>query len=344
MELSKRVKEAAKARKRANEPIWSLIKETKDNNNLSPDQRRKLLETLYDSLTIQDLQEKHIYDAHKFGVGVSYRGGIVDLQRTKRLMIRLGTTIFQGANPKLKDRAFAESLGVPVPKTYQQGVPLSELHLIPHTIVEPLSGAASKGVFYVDRDLKLQSVFSSESYSSVAEAKEEIERFKKSISTNKWIVEQAILSESGAPANDFKVFVFYGKIGMYLEVDRANYTRARYAFYDADGNTLDYGPKYKNSTFPGTGVPARIVEYAITLSQAAPVPFLRLDFHDGEDGLFLGEITPHPGGTYANEQYDSVDRMLGKYMADAKARLYIDMFNGKEYTEFRESYGPFAPL
>lgn len=258
-------------------------------------------------------------------------------------MIPLGTTIFRGANPKLKDRSFAESLGVPVPKTYQQAVPLSELRLIPDTIVKPVSGAASKGVFYVDRDLKLHSVISSKSYNSLADAKEEVERFRKSISSNKWIVEQAILSESGTPANDFKVFAFYGKIGMYLEVDRANSRRARYAFYDADGNTLDYGPKYKNSTFPGTGVPSRIAEYAITLSQAAPVPFLRLDFHDGNNGLFLGEITPHPGGTYANEQHDSVDRMLGEYMADAKARLYIDMLNGKEYTEFRDAYGPFAP-
>lgn len=49
------------------------------------------------------------------------------------------------------------------------------------------------------------------------------------------------------------------------------------------------------------GFPARILDYAQSISRATPFLFLRIDFLPADENAFLGEITPHPGGNYAGE-------------------------------------------
>ena len=295
-----------------------------------------MLRELYQSLTSEDLRERDIYEARRYEVGVSYRAGVLEVQRVKKAMNQYGLSIFPGGNPKIKDRAFASALGVPVPITYQQSVPLSSILLRPNTILKPVEGAASKGVFYIDKNLDLRSVKSSKTYPTIYKAREEIANYSGSISGDRWILEQAILDKDGDPANDFKVFAFYGVAGMFLEIDRYTYRETRYATYDGNGDQIERGGKYVS--FKGSGVPNELYALAERISLASPVPVLRLDFHHGADGLYLGEITPHPGGTYFGSQSEEIDRMLGRYLDDAKARLVADLINGKQFPEFFNAY------
>ena len=339
MDISHNVDAVIKARGEANQPVWNLIRKIKNDKSLSRGERHSYLSRLYNSLSDRDLQERNAGDSLLYDVGTSFRSGINDLRRTKQRMRLLDVELFPGGNPKLRDRAFAESLGVPVPKTFAAGVPLDEIELMPESILKPEKGSASKGVFFVDGSLKLHSMVTSQVYETLETARSEIERFSQSISTARWILEEAILTDQGEPAVDFKAYSFYGVVGLVLEIDRFTSSGRNLAAYSETGRQIKIGPKY--GTIEGSGLPDGIREISRRVSLAAPVPFVRIDFHYGRNGLYLGEITPHPGGTYAGDLFEEIDIMLGQHFADAKARLYIDFLNGKKFPEFHSAYGDY---
>src|SRR5699024_10846230 len=123
------VEAVIKARGEANQPVWNLIRRIKNDKSLSRGERQSYLSRLYNSLSDRDLQERNAGDSLIYDVGTSFRSSINDLRRTKQRMRLLDVELFPGGNPKLRDRAFAESLGVPVPKTFAAGVPLDEIEL-----------------------------------------------------------------------------------------------------------------------------------------------------------------------------------------------------------------------
>ncbi|MDR7346916.1 ATP-grasp fold amidoligase family protein [Enteractinococcus fodinae] len=293
--------------------------------------------TLYDSLSDKDVRQDIVMDAVKFGVGTSFRASMNALRRTKSYARAMGQDIFPGGNDKLRDRAFGEALGIAVPKTYKKDARLEDVELIPRTILKPLKGSSSLAVFYVDDSCTLHSVRSSKTYASLAEADREIRRYKDHITVDRWVVEEAILDAANKLANDFKVYSFYGFAGMFLEIDRSSSAKPRYATYNANGEVIKRNSR--EITFEGTGVPPSIYELSNRISLASPVPFLRLDFHIGAEALYLGEITPHPGGVHAGAIYEELDQRLGRYFAEAEARLYLDLLNGKTFPEFRQAYG-----
>jgi hypothetical protein len=336
MDLSDRVTEAVKNRVHANYPVWKLIDEIKKDNTLKREERVKHLAQLYGVLSDKDVLERTANDVLEYSVGTSFRSNITDLRRTKHKMKSLGTNIFPGGNPKLKDREFASKLGVSVPQTYQKNVPLHDIVLRPKSIIKPVSGAGSSGVFFIDESLRFHSMKTSHIHETLQDAQTEIRRFRKKSAPDKWISEEAILTLDNKPASDMKVYSFYGAVGLVLEIDRATRSSNALAAYTASGKQIELGPKYRS--FSGSGLPEGIMELSEKMSLAAPVPFLRLDFHNGAKGPYLGEITPHPGGTYSGDLNDDVDKMLGELFADAKARLYIDLLNGKTFPEFRQVY------
>lgn len=317
--------------------MWNLVLKLKNDPTLSASDRQRYVNKLLGTLSDKDVTQPLVADALEFNLGESFRSHINDLRRTKKMMQRQGVKVFPGGNPKLKDREFAEALGVQVPKTYQQNIPLTSVELVPNSILKPVSGSSSRAVFFIDSKCRLRSIRSSKTYQTISEAQPEIETHKSSISSNRWLLEEAVLDSSGEPANDLKVYAFYGRSGLFLEISRQPGAPAKYATTQQDGTQIGLGPKYKR--FPGTSLPNDIREISRKLSLAAPVPFTRLDFHLGANGAYLGEITPHPGGTYAYELYDEVDKMLGHYFSEAKARLYTDFLSGKQFPEFHSVYG-----
>jgi hypothetical protein len=333
---AERVRAAVQARQAANEPVWDLIDAINREKGLLPEDRDAYLGALYGVLSDKDVTQSTATQSAQFDMGTSFRSHINDLRRVKARLRGLGLSIFPGGNPKLKDRAYANSLGVPVPQTYVENIKLQEIQIIPGTIIKPVSGSSSLGVFFVDAQGKIHSIRTSETYESLDEASAEIDKYKDQISSNRWLVEEAILASTGKPAHDIKVYAFYGKPGMFLEIARGAGRTAKYATFDENGSQIGLGPRQES--FPGTGLPEEIYTYVTKLSLAAPVPFLRLDFHKGADAVYLGEITPHPGGTYAGQLYENVDAMLGQHFADARARLIRDLLRGKKFPEFQAAY------
>ena len=153
-----------------------------------------------------------------------------------------------------------------------------------------------------------------------------------------WIVEEAILDEDGELAPDIKAYMFYGEPGVYIEIRRGatGDGKVEHSVYDAKCNKMEFSPHY--SPWEGRGVPNGLTELAQRISIHAPVPFLRIDFLAGAEGSVLGEITPHPGGTYAGDLYDDVDKELGKLFLDAQARLAIDLLEGKTFDDYFAVY------
>lgn len=166
MNLSQRVASVVDTRLNANKPVWDLIDKVKNDRSIGNDVRRKHLLALYNCLSDKDLQQRNANDSLIFDVGTSFRSSINDLRRTKQRMRLLNVEVFPGGNPKLRDRAFAKSLGVPVPETYLAGVPLHEIELRPRAVLKPEKGAASRGVFYIDESLSLHSMKTGREYFS----------------------------------------------------------------------------------------------------------------------------------------------------------------------------------
>lgn len=337
MGWQERSDEAIETRLAANKPIWELARKIKRDCSISSSKRDRYLEALYSSLSDKDIHQSMVVDADKFEIGTSFRASLNELRRTKKHMRDLGVNLFPSDNDKIKDREFAKSLSVPVPEIYTHDVLFEEVELIPNTILKPLIGASAIGVFYIDEECQVHSMKTGRSYDTLHEAKTETRPYEKVISTDNWILEEYIRGFMNQPPHDFKVFSFYGELGMFLEIDRTRPDRPRYASYDESGEPMDR--KEVELTFTGSGVPDSLRELSTRISLAAPVPFLRIDFHYGEDGIFLGELTPQPGGVHADTLFEELDRHLGQHFARAKARLYIDMLNGKPFPEFRRVYG-----
>lgn len=331
-----RVDELSKKRLDANGPVWDLISKIKEDRSLRAETQERYLAKLYNALSDKDVRQEMVMDSTKFEIGTSFRASLNHLRRTKDFMHRYGTSLFPGDNDKEKDRIFGGLLDIAIPENFQLDVPLKHIELVPQSILKPLIGTSSFAVFYVNHDLRLRSVRTARNYESLEEAYGEIRRFGEHISSNRWVVEEAILGPTGEPANDFKVFSFYGTVGMALEIDRTSSQQPRIAAYDENGNHIKRN--LLEHTFKGSGIPSGAYEIADKISLASPVPFLRIDFHIGEDRIYLGEITPQPGGMHADRIYENLDRSLGRHFAEAEARLYIDMLDGKPFSEFREAY------
>lgn len=137
--------------------------------------------------------------------------------------------------------------------------------------------------------------------------------------------------------------MFYGEAGLIIEIARPSVdaAQARYASYGPDGTPLRF--RAQPDDLEGVGLPGDVVEKAARISLASPVPFLRVDFHAGVDECYLGEITAHPGGTYAGEILDDLDKSMGQRFVDAEARLLVDLLNGKSFDNYFEIYEGSSP-
>lgn len=329
------VSEVIAAHRNALGGIWKAIRRVQRDSTLSQEERERYLADLLAPLSFKDVRQHFVMESIKHDVGVSFRSSMSGMMRVKRRLRDHGYNISPGANDKSRDLAFARRLGVPTPDTLQHDVPLQEVNVLPQTIVKPVEGANSRGVLYVNGKEEVQSVKSGRVYRSVFEAASDLGLFP---GATRWISETAVVDVDGELARDFKVFMFYGVEGLFLEIDRTpdSTGRNRYAGYRVDGSRVDISPNHQ--PMPGGGVPIGVVERARKLSYNSPVPFLRVDFLVGKDGCLLGEVTPHPGNTYAGDLYEVIDVELGNLFLDAEARLLIDLLEGKKFTDYHECY------
>lgn len=336
MTLETDITEATSLHQRGLDRVWALIRRVQKDDSLSDAERASALSRLFSPLSYKDIKQSFVMDGIKHDVGVSYRSSMANMMRLKARLRGLGFAIAPGGNNKMHDVEFARRLGVPAPQTLSTGRRTSELELTPGTIIKPTQGASSKGVFLVRDDLSLTSVRSQREYETLEEATGELPAPAKSI---RWITEEAILDSSGALAPDMKIYMFYGVPGMYVGIDRNSGPegRPRYSVYNASRELIDLNST--NKSVEGPGIPGDAEAVARMLSINSPTPFLRIDLLAGGEQSYLGEITPHPGSTYAGDLFDEIDKRLGEYFLEAEARLMVDLLSGKTFDLYHSVYG-----
>lgn len=233
---------------------------------------------------------------------------------------------------KLTAYQFAADLGLQIPITRLHTVPHRDLHLSSGTVVKPLDGIMSRGVYIIGNDaiVDLPRNLTLPSTDALRQSIAE-DVASGDVAEDAWIEERLIFSDHdpSAPARDIKFYCFYGVVGLALETVRS--PDVQRCWYGSDGQPTRTG-KYTDRLFAGNGIPEGYMELAQRISLAVPAPFLRIDFLASPDGPVLNEFTPKPGG--ASQFNSSTDRRLGKLMVSSAGRLHTDLVNGKKFPEF----------
>ncbi|WP_347452900.1 ATP-grasp fold amidoligase family protein [Acinetobacter thermotolerans] len=148
------------------------------------------------------------------------------------------------------------------------------------------------------------------------------------VQKDKWMVEELIQGED--IARDVKFYCFYGEIGLILESNRI--PSLKRCWYDKDFSKVKTG-KYNNNLFEGSGENLEeLSKAAQRISLELPVPFIRLDFLQIGNDIYLGEFTPVPGGYAAfNQEWD---KKLGEMYQHATVRISNDVAYGKIFDKY----------
>lgn len=248
----------------------------------------------------------------------------VRYMRFKQQLAQIEVHISPWNNDKSIDQAFANSLEIPTPPILQSKIPLSEVVFKKNIVLKPYYGSSSRNVYYYFNDeniIKVRDGSKIDSLETLCQILHETDI------EDLWQVEGLIYNKNGNPANDIKIYSYYGKIGCILEIKRSD--KAYQCWYDEDGKVLESEHR-KQPWFEGTGVEDSVLEYAKKISLKIPAPFMRIDFYKGSDDYYLGELTPHPG-RYFPEYSPELDRHLGKLFCEAESRLFRDLLNRKEF-------------
>jgi len=109
------------------------------------------------------------------------------------------------------------------------------------------------------------------------------------------LVIEEFVGELDGDVPDYKFLCFNGEPRcMFVVADRRSDMALN--FYDMDWNLLPFTRKYPNTKYPLQKPKNfdKMVEIARKLSK--PFPFVRVDFYDCSDRLYVGELTFMPGG------------------------------------------------
>ena len=134
------------------------------------------------------------------------------------------------------------------------------------------------------------------------------------------IIEQFIEEFSGA-ANDYKVFCFHGEPAFfYVAEDHFKNGENNFiypiTFYNLDWIPMDvtYGKHTRNPNIPEPKHKVEMIELAKKLSQ--PFPFVRVDFFDTKESIYVAELTFYPGGGVTPYFPESFNRKMGDMLGE----------------------------
>ena len=124
------------------------------------------------------------------------------------------------------------------------------------------------------------------------------------------IVEQFIDDGSGAAPNDYKLFVFDGRVEL-IQVDAGRFIKHQRRLYSPAWEQLDVLFEY-DDIGGCVGRPAHLAEM-ITAAQTlgAGLDFIRVDLYDTPGQLYFGELTTTPEGGTGRFRPKDFDRYLG---------------------------------
>ncbi|MGP5048474.1 ATP-grasp fold amidoligase family protein [Glutamicibacter ardleyensis] len=234
---------------------------------------------------------------------------------------------------KLNAYTFAERLGLQTPALELQSFSYNQIPLERNTVVKPLTGVMSQGVFLITSDAIIDLV-NNQKIATFGDLRHSMKTLVENgtIKEDRWIRERLILDDKNVdqPARDIKFYTFYGQPLLALETARI--PKVQRCWYDNYSNLINTG-KYSTELFVGYGIPAEFYEIAARISKNIPAPFVRVDLLASPDGAVVNEITPKPGGAHLFAA--SIDKSLGNHLVSADARLRTDLISGKTFDHFK---------
>ena len=196
---------------------------------------------------------------------------------------------------KLRMKAMAEDRGVRVVPTLWAGADLNELRnttLPAAWVLKPNHGSNSL-VFFGESPIapledirKVEETWARDSRLSVQG------EWAYTKAAPGYLVEERIGPIPGSPP-DFKIFVFDGEPYM-IQVDTDRFTRHCRTFYSVDWRPMPFSSAYPIAETPRPESLHEMLEAAKEM--AAGFDFLRVDLYAEEGQVYLGEVTPYPGG------------------------------------------------
>lgn len=296
-----------------------------------------LYEKILTGLTIEEIPEFMIRaglveDAIPLHQASSFRGSLNMRMRKNQMQPGLPEWPL---DDKRQAYEFAQKLEIPTPDIDHEIYTIDTIPVKDGIVLKPAEGAGARGVYLIHATEDIFDVKNSSTLSTWSELIESMQRDLQTgaVEADAWIVEQLVYEDrtERQPARDIKFYSFYGKVGLILEIVRD--PEIRQCWWTVSGERIGTG-KYEESLFHGLGVNSEEIAMAEKISSEVPVPFLRIDFLRGENGLVFGEFTPKPGNY---DEFDQpTDQLLGDYFLDAEARLIDDLLQGKAFHAYKE--------
>lgn len=296
-----------------------------------------LYEKILTGLTIEEIPEFMIRaglveDAIPLHQASSFRGSLN--MRMRKNQMQPGLPEWPLDDKRTAYR-FAQKLEIPTPDIDHEIYTIDTIPVKEGIVLKPAEGAGARGVYLIHATEDIFDVKNSSTLSTWSELIESMQRDLQTgaVEADAWIVEQLVYEDrtEQQPARDIKFYSFYGKVGLILEIVRD--PEIRQCWWTVSGERIGTG-KYEESLFHGLGVNSEEIAMAEKISSEVPVPFLRIDFLRGENGLVFGEFTPKPGNY---DEFDQqTDQLLGDYFLDAEARLIDDLLQGKAFHTYKE--------
>ena len=129
------------------------------------------------------------------------------------------------------------------------------------------------------------------------------------------IAEEYIKPENVDDLNDYKFFVFNGKVH-FFKIDFDRFIKHGANYYDREKNILPFGevicpPNYEKKI----NIPKNIDEM-IKLAEklASNIPFVRVDFYNVDGKIYFGEITFFPASGFGKFMPEEWDKKIGNLL------------------------------
>lgn len=228
----------------------------------------------------------------------------------------------------------ATSAGVPYPQIHARPARIEDLEwasMPDRIVVKPLRGAASRGVFLLER--RGAGSWFDHLGGELLTEDEVVRRMQELVAANT-IGRPMIVEELLAPhpdvagevvvPDDLKVFTFYDQPAVIMQrrcFGTHDMSKYRFRFWDGGWNDLG-GVKYADRIDPLMRPPTlrdEVIDAVSRIGRTMGAPFARIDVYETTRGVVFGEITPHPG-PLAGWRED-LDRLLGHEWEIAETRL-----------------------
>lgn len=129
------------------------------------------------------------------------------------------------------------------------------------------------------------------------------------------IGEEYMENEQAGELIDYKVMCFNGKARcIFTCTERFTEEGLKVTFFDLNWNRLPFTRHYpcSNVEIKRPENLEKMIQYAEILSEG--IPFLRVDFYEVNDRIYMGELTFYPGGGIEEFEPEEYDSILGSWL------------------------------